>query len=111
MFYLNTTRHLITPADDSVIATLLHRLDTEIGPKAESLDGLRNLSWLVSTDRMTIQAFSGWGNAEDLPRAENSEAHRENGALIAELLGGLAEPQSHSYYQLIAARTMGTAAR
>ena len=85
MFYLNTTRHLITPADDGVIANLLNRLDTEIGPKAESLAGLRSISWLVSTDRMTVQAFSGWDSAEDLPRAEGSQAHRENGKLIAEI--------------------------
>jgi hypothetical protein len=110
VFYLNTTRHLVTPADDAVIATLLHRLDTEIGPKAESLEGLRSISWLVSTDRMTIQAFSGWDTAEDLPRAENSQAHRENGVLIADLLGGLAQPQGHSYYRLISSRTTGTTA-
>jgi hypothetical protein len=108
VFYLNTTRHLITPADDAVIANLLNRLDTEIGPKAESLAGLRSISWLVSTDRMTVQAFSGWDSAEDLPRAESSQAHRENGKLIAEILGGLAQPQGHSYYQLISSRTTGT---
>lgn len=105
MYYLNTTRHLLTPADDAVIANLLHRLDTEIGPKAESLEGLRSISWLISTDRMTVQAFSGWDSADDLKRAENSQAHRENGALIAELLGGLAQPQGHSYYQLISSKT------
>ncbi|GLY88868.1 hypothetical protein [Actinoallomurus iriomotensis] len=107
MFYLNTTRHLVTPADDSVIARLVDRLDSEIGPKAESLDGLRSISWMVSLDRMTIQAFSGWDTAEDLPRAQNSTQHRENGLLIADLLGGLASPQEHSQYQLISSRKLG----
>lgn len=106
MFYLNTTRHLIAPADDAVVTRLRDRLDSEIGPKAETLEGLLSISWMVSLDGMTIQAFSGWGSAEDLRRAEGSPQHKENGALITDLLGGLAQPQGHSYYRLITSRTL-----
>lgn len=102
MFYLNTGRHLAHPASDETIARLLSMVDSEIVPKAASLAGMRSIAWMISTDRTWLQAFSGWDTAEDLPRAEHSAQHVENSKVIAELLGGLAEPQTHTHYQLLA---------
>lgn len=101
MYYLNTTRHLQTPAGDEVVGRLMKMLTEEIAPKAATLEGLKNISWMLSLDGLTLQAFSGWGSADDLPRAENSEQHVNNGKIINEMLGGLASPQEHSYFRLL----------
>ncbi|TDV56417.1 hypothetical protein [Actinophytocola oryzae] len=105
MHYLNTTRHLITPPTDATIDELMTLLTERIAPSAATLSGLRSISWMLSHDRMTLQAFSGWESAEDLPRAENSDQHVNNGKIINELLGGLAQPQGHSYYRLLGERS------
>lgn len=105
MHYLNTTRHLITPPSDATIDDLMKLLTEQIVPSAATLSGLRSISWLLSHDGMTLQAFSGWGAAEDLSRAEHSDQHVNNGKIINELLGGLAGPQEHSYYRLLGERS------
>ncbi len=107
MYYLNTTRHLVNPVDDATVARLMTLLTEDIAPKAATLEGLQSISWMLAQDRMTLQAFSGWQSAEDLPRAEQSDQHVKNGAVINELLGGLASPQAHSYYRLLGERTFG----
>jgi hypothetical protein len=99
VYYLNTTRHLKTPASDETVAQLLKLLDTEILPKASTLQGMRSIQWMLSTDAMTLQAFSGWNAEGDLDRAQNSAQHTENGLVINDLLGGLSQPQGHSYYR------------
>ena len=76
-------------------------LTDHIVPSAATLGGLQSISWMLSHDRMTLQAFSGWLSHEDVLRAERSEQHVRNGAIINELLGGLAAPQQHSYYRLL----------
>lgn len=104
-YYMNTTRYLKPPASDGVIAQLMMLLNEKIAPTTGEFDGLQNIAWLLSQDRLTLQAFSGWQSAEDLPRAEHSSQHINNGKLINELLGGLASPQEHTYFQLLARRT------
>lgn len=101
MYYLNTTRRLKIPATDASIDELMALLASDILPKASTLEGMRSISWMLSTDRQTLQAFSGWGSEADLQRAQDSTQHRENGVVINELLGGLTEPQGHSYYRLL----------
>lgn len=105
MHYLNTTRHLRAPVSDELIMRLMKTLTDDIAPKAATLEGLRSISWMLSHDRLTLQAYSSWQSAEDLPRAEHSEQHVNNGRLINEMLGGLARPQEHSYYELIGDRS------
>lgn len=107
MYYLNTTRHLNTAPSDEVIGRLMTLLTDDIAPKAATLDGLQNISWLLSLDGMTLQAFSGWKSADDLPRAEHSDQHVNNGKIINELLGGLATPQEHSHFRLLGERSFG----
>lgn len=107
MHYLNTTRLLRTAPSDQTIAELLAMLDTDIAPSAGTLPGLQSISWMLSHDRLTLQAFSGWANAEDPLRGERSAQHTTNGVRINELLGGLTAPQSHSYYELLAERRFG----
>ena len=104
MYVLNTTRHLIAPASDETVGRLRRMLTEEIAPKAATLEGLRNISWMLSTDRMTLQAFSGWSHEDDLVRAERSAQHGQNGVVINELLGGLTQPQGHSYYRILGSR-------
>lgn len=105
MYYLSTTRHLKNPASDETVARLLALLNDEIAPSAATLEGLQNISWMLSQDGLTLQAYSGWQSADDLPRAENSAQHTNNGKIINELLGGLASPQEHGYFRSIAARS------
>jgi hypothetical protein len=105
MHYLNTTRHLVTAPSQATIDELMTLLTERIVPSAATLSGLRSISWMLSHDGLTLQAFSGWGAAEDLSRAEHSDQHVNNGKIINELLGGLAEPQTHSYYRLLGVRT------
>lgn len=104
MHYLNTTRHLNVPPSDETIDELLRMLNEEIVPSAATLDGLQSISWMLSHDRMTLQAFSGWLTHEDVLRAEHSSQHQTNGGRINDLLGGLAQPQGHSYYRLLGER-------
>lgn len=104
MHYLNTTRHLVTAPSEATITELMSLLTERIVPSAATLSGLRSISWLLSHDGKTLQAFSGWAAADDLARAEHSEQHVNNGKIINELLGGLASPQEHSYYRLLGER-------
>lgn len=101
MYFLNTTRHLASPPSDATIDHLLAVLEEKIVPSASSLPGMRSISWMLSHDRRTLQAFSGWESHEKVLEAERSPQHVTNGALINELLGGLASPQEHSYYRLL----------
>jgi hypothetical protein len=101
MYFLNTTRHLATPPSDATVAHLLSVLEEKIVPSAASLAGIRSISWMLSHDGRTLQAFSGWASHEQVLEAEQSPQHVTNGAAINDLLGGLASPQEHSYYRLL----------
>lgn len=101
MHYLNTTRHLKTPPTDETIEHLLTVLNEQIVPSAGTLSGLRSISWMLSHDRATLQAFSGWSSHDEVLMAEKSQQHVRNGGIINDLLGGLASPQEHSYYRLL----------
>jgi hypothetical protein len=101
MHYLNTTRHLRTPPSDDTIEHLLKVLDEQIVPSAATLSGLQSISWMLSHDRLTLQAFSGWASHDEVLQAEQSPQHVRNGGIINDLLGGLASPQEHSYYRLL----------
>lgn len=101
MYYLNTSRRLITPADDRTVQRLREMLEQEIIPKASTLSSMRSIAWMISLDRTRMEAFSGFTSADDLPGAEHSVQHRENSAVIADLLGGLTEPQRHTQFESI----------
>lgn len=106
MYYLNTTRHLVSPADDATADRLMALLTEQVVPRASTLEGLHSISWMLSLDGRTLQAFSAWDAQEDLTRAEHSAQHTQNGPVINELLGGLSRPQEHSYYRLLGAHTV-----
>jgi hypothetical protein len=99
MFYLNTSRTLLTPADDATLARLRGNID-EIIAKASTAGSIRSIAWLVSLDRTRVQAFSGFDTAAELDGAQHSRQHVENSALIEQLLGGFTEPQQHTGYEL-----------
>ena len=101
MHYLNTTRHLAQPPSDELLAQLVSELQEKIVPSAPSLAGMRSIAWMISHDRRTLQAFSGWDSHEMVLAAEKSPQHVTNSARINELLGGLASPQEHHYYRLL----------
>ncbi len=105
MYLLNTTRHLQTPASPDTLARLLKMLENEVAPSVTSVEGLQSISWMLSSDRQTLQAFSGWGAADGPATAERHPLHQSNSILINEMLGGLAEPQQHTYYELLAERS------
>lgn len=107
MYFLNTTRHLATPPSDELVAQLLGELEEKIVPSAATLGGLRSISWMLSHDRQTLQAFSGWDSHELVLAAEQSPQHVRNGARINELLGGLASPQEHHYFRLLGEHRFG----
>jgi hypothetical protein len=106
MYFLNTSRRLLTPATDATLDLLRGRIDG-IADKAGTLGGMRSIAWLVSLDRTRMQAFSQFDTAGELETAEHSPQHVENSALIADLLGGLTEPQTHTYYELLSQRRFG----
>jgi hypothetical protein len=105
MYFLNTTRHLDVSASDAVLERLLAKLS---GAMTDSLGagGVRANAWLVSADRRTFQSFSGFDQAADVDRAQDSSGHLENSAVINDLLGGLAMPQQHTSYRLLLSRQM-----
>jgi hypothetical protein len=104
MHYLNTTRHLQNPPSDETLDHLLKVLNEQIVPSAATLSGLQSIAWMLSHDRKTLQAISGWLSHDDVLRAEKSQQHVTNGGRINDLLGGLASPQEHSYYRLLGER-------
>jgi hypothetical protein len=59
---------------------------------------------MLSSDRLTLQAFSGWLTEDGPAKAEEHGLHVSNSALINELLGGLASPQEHTFYRLLVSR-------
>ncbi|WP_236007750.1 hypothetical protein [Nakamurella leprariae] len=62
MFYLNTSRQLLRPADEATLAALRSRIDG-IADTAGTLGGIRSIAWLVSLDRMRMEAFSAFDTA------------------------------------------------
>jgi hypothetical protein len=103
MYFLNTTRHLATPASDTTIDRLIERLTGGMTATLGS-SGVRSNAWLVSADRSTFQAFTGFDEADQVSGAERSPQHLANSAVINELLGGLSEVQQHNHYRLVLSR-------
>ena len=105
MYFLNTIRHLQTPPDDHKLDELVAMLSEGIAGTAGTVPGIRSIMWILSQDRMTMQAFSGWSSWDDLPQAEHSDMHIKNSAIINDFMGGLRTPQEHQYYRLIGQRS------
>jgi hypothetical protein len=106
VYYLNTTRQLLTPLPAEGVDRLVATLANQIAPGVSAAEGLQSISWMLSSDRLTLQAFSGWLSEDGPAKAEQHALHVSNSALINELLGGLAAPQQHSYYQLLVERSV-----
>jgi hypothetical protein len=106
MYLLNTTRNLQTPATPETLARLVKMLESEVAPSVASVEGLQSISWMLSSDRQTLQAFSGWGTAEGPAAAERHPLHQSNSVLINDMLGGLVQPQQHTYYELLVERSL-----
>lgn len=104
MYYLNTTRQLRVPLSAEGVDRLVWTLTNQIAPGVAATEGLQSISWMLSSDRLTLQAFSGWLTEDGPAKAEQHELHVRNSALINELLGGLAAPQQHAYFQLLVER-------
>jgi hypothetical protein len=104
MYYLNTTRQLRAPLPADGVDRLVSALASQIAPGVAATEGLQSISWMLSSDRLTLQAFSGWLTEDGPARAERHELHIRNSALINELLGGLATSQQHTHYRLLAQR-------
>lgn len=105
MHYLNTVRHLSTPASPETTERLRQLLVEQIIPSVENVEGMVSIAWLLSHDRRTLQAFSGWAEPQDAAAAEHNPVHATNSAIIKELLGGLAVPQEHYFYELLGQRS------
>lgn len=104
MYYLNTTRHLRTPLAEDGVERLISALTNQIAPGVAATQGLLSISWMLSSDRSTLQAFSGWATEDGPASAEHHPLHVSNSALINDMLGGLASPQEHTFYQLLVQR-------
>ena len=105
VYYLNTVRHLQSPPDDKRVDELVAMLSEGIASSAGTLSGIRSIQWILSQDRMTMQAFSGWSSWDELPMAEHSEMHVRNSRTINDFMGGLHSPQEHHYYRVIGQRS------
>jgi hypothetical protein len=106
VYYLNTTRQLRVPLSADGVDRLISTLTNQIAPSVSQVDGLQSMSWLLSSDRRTLQAFSGWLAQDGPERAEHHPLHVSNSVLIKEALGELAEPQQHTFYRLLAQRSV-----
>jgi hypothetical protein len=107
VYYLNTTRQLLVPLTDDGVDRLVSALADKIAPGVAATEGLQSISWMLSSDRRTLQAFSGWLTEDGPAQAEQNPLHVSNSALINEMLGGLASPQQHTFYQLLVQRSTG----
>ena len=105
MYYLNTTRQLRVPLTPGGVDRLVTTLTDQIAPSVSAVEGLQSIAWLLSSDRLTLQAFSGWLTEDGPAQGEQHGLHVSNSALINELLGELATPQQHTFYQLLAQRS------
>lgn len=105
MYYLNTTRQLRAPLTAEGVERFVSALTSQIAPGVAATEGLQSVSWMLSSDRRTLQAFSGWLTEDGPAKAEHHELHVRNSTLINELLGGLAAPQQHTYYRLLVERS------
>jgi hypothetical protein len=105
VYYLNTTRQLRVPLPADGVDRLVSALTNQIVPSVSAVEGLQSMSWMLSSDRLTLQAFSGWLTEDGPSQAEQHGLHVSNSVLINELLGGLAGPQQHTFYQLLAQRS------
>jgi hypothetical protein len=106
VYYLNTTRQLRVPLSDDGLDRLVSTLTNQIAPSVTAAEGMKSISWLLSSDRLTLQAFSGWLTEQDPARGQQHPLHVSNSAIINELLGELAAPQQHTYYQLLTQRSL-----
>jgi hypothetical protein len=105
VYYLNTTRQLRVPLTPGGVDRLVTTLTDQIAPSVSAVEGLQSIAWLLSSDRLTLQAFSGWLTEDGPARAERHGLHVSNSALINELIGELTAPQQHTFYQLLAQRS------
>jgi hypothetical protein len=105
VYYLNTTRQLRVPLTPSGVDRLVTTLTDQIAPSVSAVEGLQSIAWLLSSDRLTLQAFSGWRTEDGPAQGEQHGLHVSNSARINELLGELATPQQHTFYQLLAQRS------
>lgn len=107
MYYLNTTRQLRSPLSVQAVEQFVAMLTNEIAPGVAATEGLQSISWMLSSDRLTLQAFSGWLAPDGPALAEQHPLHKSNSIKINDMLGGLAVPQQHAYYQLLVERSVG----
>ena len=105
LYYLNTTRQLRVPLTADGVDRLVTTLTNQIAPSVSAVEEMQSIIWMLSSDRLTLQAFSGWLTEDGPARAEQHELHVRNSVLINELLGELATPQQHTFYQLLAQRS------
>lgn len=104
-FYLNTTRHLSTPASDAVVEKLKAELELRILPSLEDAPNLRTIRWLISKDRSLLQSFSELDSWDAVQAGEDGSIHQRNSRTINELVGGLSRPQLHTHYEFVAGRS------